>query len=83
MDRFRKATLAAAALTLTLVAGACGSNDGGSSPGSGASASLTGDINISGSGSVRLASRHVRLTQHIAGSGRISQPAIEAAEGKK
>jgi hypothetical protein len=41
------------------------------------------DIDISGSGSVRLASRPVRLTQHIAGSGRISQPAIEAAEGKK
>ena len=52
MDRFRKATLAVAALTFTLVAGACGSSDGGSSPGGGASASLTGDINVSGSSTV-------------------------------
>lgn len=41
------------------------------------------DINISGSGNVRLASRPTRLRQHIAGSGRITQAPIEAAEGKK
>ena len=41
------------------------------------------DINISGSGNVRLASRPTRLRQHIAGSGRITQISIEAAEGKK
>jgi hypothetical protein len=41
------------------------------------------DINISGSGNVRLLSRPTRLRQHIAGSGRIAQAPIEAAEGKK
>lgn len=41
------------------------------------------DINISGPGNVRLASRPTRLRQHIAGSGRITQVPIEAAEGKK
>jgi hypothetical protein len=41
------------------------------------------DINISGSGNVRLASRPTRLRQHIAGSGRITQAPVEAAEGKK
>ena len=41
------------------------------------------DISISGSGNVRLLSRPTRLEQHIAGSGRITQAAVEAAEGNK
>jgi hypothetical protein len=41
------------------------------------------DISISGSGSVRLLSRPARLESHIAGSGRIIQAPVEAAEGKK
>jgi len=41
------------------------------------------DIVISGSGNVRLASRPARLKNTIAGSGRITQPPLEAAEGKK
>jgi hypothetical protein len=41
------------------------------------------DIAISGSGDVRLLSRPARLKTHISGSGRITQAALEAAEGKK
>ncbi len=38
------------------------------------------DINISGSGDVRLLSRPARLRQHIAGSGRITQLPLQSAE---
>src|SRR5262245_3841405 len=41
------------------------------------------NIHISGSGNVRLVSRPARLKSHIAGSGRIIQAPMEAAEGKK
>ncbi len=40
------------------------------------------DINISGSGNVRLLSRPARLRSHVAGSGRITQSSLDAAEGK-
>ena len=40
------------------------------------------DIHISGSGDVRLLSRPARLSSHVAGSGRITQPSPDAAEGK-
>lgn len=41
------------------------------------------DINISGSGDVRLLTRPARLRQHIAGSGRIRQLPLESAERTK
>jgi hypothetical protein len=41
------------------------------------------DITISGSGNVRLLSRPTRLKSHVAGSGRVIQAPLEAAEGKK
>ena len=41
------------------------------------------DINISGSGNVRLLSRPTRLKSQVAGSGRVIQVPLEAAEGKK
>jgi hypothetical protein len=40
------------------------------------------DISISGSGNVRLLSRPARLKSHIAGSGRVIQAPVEAAESK-
>ena len=40
------------------------------------------DIQISGSGDVRLLSRPTHLRSHVAGSGRITQASLEAAEGK-
>jgi hypothetical protein len=40
------------------------------------------DINISGSGNVRLFSRPASLRNNIAGSGRVTQVALEAAEGR-
>jgi len=41
------------------------------------------DINVSGSGNVRLLTRPSQLHSHVAGSGRITQAPIEAADGKK
>jgi hypothetical protein len=41
------------------------------------------DIGISGSGKVHLLTRPAQLRSHVSGSGRITQPTIEAAEGKK
>ena len=41
------------------------------------------DITIAGSGNVRLASRPARLKNHIAGSGRVTQAPLEAADGNK
>jgi hypothetical protein len=41
------------------------------------------DIRISGSGKVHLLTRPTHLRSHVSGSGRITQPAIEAAESKK
>ncbi len=40
------------------------------------------DIHISGSGDVRLLSHPARLKSHVAGSGRITQASLDAAEGK-
>src|SRR5882672_1555006 len=40
------------------------------------------DIHISGSGDVRLLSHPARLRSHVAGSGRITQSSLDAAEGK-
>jgi len=40
------------------------------------------DINISGSGNVKLLSRPARLKSHVSGSGRISQMPVEAADKK-
>jgi len=41
------------------------------------------DINIAGSGNVRLFSRPPRLKSHIAGSGRVIQAPVQAAESTK
>jgi hypothetical protein len=41
------------------------------------------DIHLSGSGNVRLLTRPAQLRSHIAGSGRITQAPLEAADGKK
>jgi hypothetical protein len=41
------------------------------------------DISISGSGNVRLLSRPTRLKSQTAGSGRVIEAPVEAAEGKK
>lgn len=41
------------------------------------------NINISGSGNVRLLSRPTRLKTHVAGSGRVIQAPVAAAEGKQ
>ncbi len=41
------------------------------------------DIRISGSGKVHLLTRPDRLNSKISGSGRITQPPLEAAQGKK
>ena len=41
------------------------------------------DIHLSGSGTVRLLTRPAQLRSHIAGSGRIIQAPLEAADGKK
>jgi hypothetical protein len=41
------------------------------------------DINVSGAGNVRLLTRPGQLRSHVAGSGRITQAPIEAADGKK
>lgn len=41
------------------------------------------DIKLSGSGTVRLLTRPAQLRSHIAGSGRIIQPQVEAADVKK
>jgi hypothetical protein len=41
------------------------------------------DIHLSGSGTVRLLTRPAELRSHISGSGRIIQPPVEAADGKK
>jgi putative autotransporter adhesin-like protein len=40
------------------------------------------NIKISGSGDVRLLSHPTRLSSHVAGSGRITQSSLDAAEGK-
>jgi hypothetical protein len=41
------------------------------------------DIHVAGAGSVRLLTRPAQLRSHISGSGRITQPPLEAADGKK
>ncbi len=41
------------------------------------------DINVSGSGDVRLLTRPGQLRSHVAGSGRIIQAPLESADGKK
>ena len=41
------------------------------------------DIRISGSGKVNLLTRPARLNAKVSGSGRITQPPLEAAQGKK
>jgi hypothetical protein len=41
------------------------------------------DIRISGSGKVNLLTRPARLNSKISGSGRITQPPLEASQGKK
>jgi hypothetical protein len=41
------------------------------------------DITVSGAGNVRLLTRPAQLRSHVSGSGRITQPPIEAADGKK
>src|SRR5258708_14858609 len=48
-----------------------------------ASPSDDADIRISGSGKVHLLTRPARLNSKVSGSGRITQPPLEAAEGKK
>ncbi len=40
------------------------------------------DITLSGSGKVRLLTRPAQLRSHVSGSGRISQPPLESADGK-
>jgi Putative auto-transporter adhesin, head GIN domain len=40
------------------------------------------DINIAGSGDVRLLSRPIRLRSHVAGSGRITQASLDPEGGK-
>ena len=41
------------------------------------------DIDLSGSGNVRLLSHPTQLRSHVAGSGRITQAPLEAADRKK
>ena len=41
------------------------------------------DITVSGAGDVRLLTRPAQLRSHVSGSGRITQPPLEAADGKK
>jgi hypothetical protein len=41
------------------------------------------DITVSGAGDVRLLTRPAQLRSHVSGSGRITQPPLEAANGKK
>lgn len=41
------------------------------------------DITVSGAGDVRLLTRPGQLRSHVSGSGRITQPPLEAADGKK
>jgi hypothetical protein len=41
------------------------------------------DISVSGAGDVRLLTRPGQLRSHVAGSGRITQPPLESADGKK
>jgi hypothetical protein len=41
------------------------------------------DITVSGAGDVRLLTRPAQLRTHVSGSGRITQPQLEAADGKK
>lgn len=48
-----------------------------------ASPSDEADIRISGSGRVHLLTRPARLNSKISGSGRITQPPLEAAQGRK
>jgi hypothetical protein len=48
-----------------------------------ASPSDEADIRISGSGKVHLLTHPARLNSKISGSGRITQPPLEAAQGKK
>ncbi len=48
-----------------------------------ASPSDEADIRISGSGKVHLLTRPARLNSKVSGSGRITQPPLEAAQGKK
>jgi hypothetical protein len=48
-----------------------------------ASPSDDADIRISGSGKVHLLTRPARLNSKVSGSGRITQPPLEAAQGKK
>ena len=41
------------------------------------------DINVCDTGDVRLLTRSAQLRTHVSGSGRITQPPLEAADGKK